>query len=294
MGAGAARWTLAARPLFPGDQALKLNAEPGPLRERYTSAQPFPHIVIDGLFADETLDAILAEFPRPDEIEWAAFDNATEKKLGYKHTSPLGPAICGISSGEMSSPPVLQFLEALTGIEGLIPDPYFGGAGPHQILPGGFLKIHADFNWHPLLKLDRRLNLLVYLNKDWREEYGGHLELWDRDMTRCGQRILPVFNRTVVFSTTDFSFHGHPTPLACPPGMDPQVGLVLLLHERPAGRGALGAARHDLQEDARARVGGRARAAGWRASSRRWSSWRPCWRSTAARSTGRSPAKTSS
>jgi len=196
---------------------LKLNVEPSPLRERYVSAQPFPHIVIDNLFPDETLDTILAEFPRPEEIEWAAFDNATEKKLGYKYTSPLGGKLRDFL-WEMSSPPVLQFLEALTGIEGLIPDPYFGGAGPHQILPGGFLKIHSDFNWHPLMKLDRRLNLLVYLNKDWKEEYGGHLELWDRDMTQCEQKILPVFNRTVVFSTTDFSFHGHPTPLSCPPG----------------------------------------------------------------------------
>lgn len=196
---------------------MKLNAEPSLLRERYVTADPFPHIVIDDLFPDETLNGILAEFPRPGDIDWASFDNATEKKLGYKYTSPLERNLCDFL-WEMSSPPVLQFLEALTGIEGLIPDPYFGGAGPHQILPGGFLKIHADFNWHPLLKLDRRLNLLVYLNRDWQEEYGGHLELWDRDMTRCGQRILPVFNRTVVFSTTDFSFHGHPTPLSCPPG----------------------------------------------------------------------------
>ena len=79
--------------------------------------------------------------------------------------------------------------------------------------------MHTDFNWHPKLRLDRRLNLLVYLNKDWKEEYGGHLELWDREMSHCEQKILPVFNRTVVFSTTDFSYHGHPTPLACPEGM---------------------------------------------------------------------------
>jgi hypothetical protein len=196
---------------------LKLNVDPNPLREQYVSARPFPHIVIDNLFDDETLDAILAEFPKPDEIEWAAFDNPTEKKLGYRYTSPLRRNLRDFLY-EMNSPPVLQFLEKLTGIEGLIPDPYYGGAGPHQILPGGFLKIHADFNWHPLMKLDRRLNLLVYLNKDWQEEYGGHLELWDREMAHCEQKILPVFNRTVVFSTTDFSYHGHPTPLACPEG----------------------------------------------------------------------------
>jgi hypothetical protein len=196
---------------------VNLKTDPSLLQERYVSARPFPHIVLDGLFPDETLEAVLADFPSPDEIEWARFDNSTEKKLGYRYTSPLKRNLRDFLY-EMSAPPVLRFLEELTGIEWLIPDPYFGGAGPHQILPGGFLKIHTDFNWHPLMKLDRRLNLLVYLNEDWKEEYGGHLELWDRGMTRCEERILPVFNRTVVFSTTDFSFHGHPKPLACPEG----------------------------------------------------------------------------
>jgi Rps23 Pro-64 3,4-dihydroxylase Tpa1-like proline 4-hydroxylase len=197
---------------------LRLRTDPSPLRPQYVAAQPFPHIVIDDLFASEDLERVLAAFPKPDEIEWRRFDNATEKKLGYWHESALHPDL-QLFLYQMNSAPVLRFLEALTGIQGLIPDPYYGGAGPHQILPGGFLKVHVDFNWHPLLKLDRRLNLLVYLNQDWREEYGGHLELWDRGMTRCEQRILPVFNRTVVFSTTDFSYHGHPEPLACPEGM---------------------------------------------------------------------------
>ena len=202
----------------PEERRVDLNANPAELRPQYQGASPFPHIAIDGLFADELLEEVLAAFPRPDDIPWKKFESATEKKLGWVHTAPLRPAMREFL-WQMSSPPVLQFLEALTGIEGLIPDPYFGGAGPHQILPGGFLKVHADFNWHPLLKLDRRLNLLVYLNKDWREEYGGHLELWDREMKAAERCILPVFNRTVVFSTTDFSYHGHPRPLACPDGM---------------------------------------------------------------------------
>lgn len=194
---------------------MKLNADPRALREGYATARPFPHIVLDGLFPDEVLDGVLADFPLPEEMG-ARFDNPLEKKLGFTYETPVRDKVRDFL-WTMSSAPVLQFLEALTGIEGLIPDPYFGGAGPHQILPGGFLKVHVDFNWHPLLKLDRRLNLLVYLNRDWREEYGGHLELWDRDMAHCGQKILPLFNRTVLFSTTDVSYHGHPTPLACPP-----------------------------------------------------------------------------
>lgn len=195
---------------------LRLHADPVALRPRYQNAEPFPHIAIDGLFDEDVLTEVLAEFPGLNDIEWQRFENRTEKKLGYTYKQPLAPRLRNFLF-EMNSPVLLEFLEQLTGIEGLIPDPYLGGAGPHQILPGGFLKIHADFNWHPIMRLDRRLNMLVYLNRDWEEEYGGHLELWDREMTRCVERILPVFNRTVVFSTTDWSFHGHPRPLSCPP-----------------------------------------------------------------------------
>jgi hypothetical protein len=195
---------------------MRLNADPAALRETYIHARPFPHIVLDGLFPDEVLEGVLADFPRPEEMG-SRFDNPMEKKLGYTCETPVRDRLRDFL-WTMSSAPVLQFLQALTGIDGLIPDPYFGGAGPHQVERGGFLKVHVDFNWHPLLKLDRRLNLLVYLNKDWQEEHGGHLELWSRDLARCEQRILPVFNRTVVFSTSEFSFHGHPAPLACPQG----------------------------------------------------------------------------
>ena len=76
--------------------------------------------------------------------------------------------------------------------------------------------VHVDFNKHGRYQLDRRLNLLLYLNKDWQEDYGGHFELWDRDMKNCVQKVLPVFNRVAIFSTTEHSWHGHPDPLNCP------------------------------------------------------------------------------
>lgn len=189
------------------------------MRDRYLSAEPFPHIALDGLFDDEALDIVLREFPAPADMQWMKFDSSTEKKLGYFHEkSRISNAIRDFLS-EMNSFEMLLWLEALTGIDGLIPDPYFGGGGLHQIEPGGFLKIHADFNVHPKLKLDRRLNMLIYLNRDWKEDYGGHLELWDTNRKACRERILPVFNRTVVFSTSDTSYHGHPHPLTAPPGV---------------------------------------------------------------------------
>ena len=186
---------------------------------RYRDAQPFPHIVLDGLFDDAALDAVLAEFPAPEAMQWMRFDNALEKKLGFFHETGTLSDVVRRFLDAMNSFEMLLWLEALTGIDGLIPDPYFGGGGLHQIEPGGFLKVHADFNVHPKLKLDRRLNMLIYLNKDWREDWGGHLELWDREGRACVERILPLFNRTVVFSTSDTSYHGHPHPLASPPGV---------------------------------------------------------------------------
>ena len=197
---------------------LRLNADPAALRAAYAAARPFPHTAIDGLFDDERLDGVLAGFPEPSDPSWSRFENDREKKLGnYGRLEELSAPVREFLF-ELNAPPMLAFLEALTGIDGLIPDPYFGGGALHQIVPGGFLQVHADFNWHPKLRLDRRLNMLIYLNRGWRPEWGGALELWDAGMTGPAASILPVFNRTVVFTTTDSSFHGHPRPLACPDG----------------------------------------------------------------------------
>jgi Rps23 Pro-64 3,4-dihydroxylase Tpa1-like proline 4-hydroxylase len=214
---------------------VKLNVDPDSLRDQYARAEPFPHIVIDGLFDDADLDGVLREFPAPDQMRWTRFDNSREKKLGFYHESSVISDAVRRFLDAMNGFEMLLFLERLTGISGLIPDPYFGGGGLHQIEPGGFLKVHADFNVHPKLHLDRRLNMLIYLNRNWMEEYGGHLELWDNAARTCRTKILPLFNRTVVFSTTDTSYHGHPHPLASPPGVTRKsVSLYYYTAGRPA------------------------------------------------------------
>ena len=198
---------------------VTLNYDPRTLREQYEDADPFPHIVLDGLFEADDLERVLAEFPTPEQMRWRRFESPLEKKLGYYHEDSAISSNVRAFLDAMNGFEMLLWLEAVTGMDGLIPDPYFGGGGLHQIEPGGFLKIHADFNVHPKLKIDRRLNMLVYLNKDWREEWGGHLELWTPDMSECRKRIAPLFNRTVIFSTTDTSYHGHPHPLTSPVGV---------------------------------------------------------------------------
>ena len=189
----------------------------GALAAPYQAAEPFPHVVIDNLLPEGPLLQALEFFPTAKELRWIDFDAVHERKLAFPDVERL-PAPLREVLYFLNSAVLLRFLEALTGIGGLIPDPYYTGGGLHQIEPGGFLGVHADFNKYERLALDRRLNLLLYLNRDWKEEYGGHLELWDRSMSRCVQKILPVFNRCVVFSTTDKAYHGHPTPLSCPPG----------------------------------------------------------------------------
>ncbi len=183
----------------------------------YLAAQPFPHTVIDRLFPDDVLDALIAEYPDPNSTAWKRYAAPMERKLEAQGRAIFGPVARSLVSA-MSSETMLRFLETLTGIRGLLPDPWLHGAGFHQIERGGYLKIHADFNVHYHHHLHRRLNVLLYLNRDWLPEYGGHLELWNATMSRCEQRIAPLFNRLAIFSTSSTSFHGHPDPLTCPVG----------------------------------------------------------------------------
>lgn len=200
----------------------------------YAAAKPFPHIVFDNFFDPELVDGVLAEFPRPDAIKWQRFDNDREIKLASAKEASFGP-VTRLLLYHLNGMTFLEFLGKVTGIDNLIPDPSFDGGGLHQIVPGGKLGVHADFNKHHQYGLDRRLNLLLYLNKNWKEEYGGNLELWDRDMTRCQAKVAPLFNRVMIFSTTDFTFHGHPDPLSCPEGMTRKsLALYYFSNGRPA------------------------------------------------------------
>jgi hypothetical protein len=184
--------------------------------DSFRDASPFPHVVIDDFLPGEVLNEVLEEFPAPEQPDWEEFDNAREVKLALSDVAQMGPRTRHLLA-EFNSSVFVDFLERLTGIDGLIPDPHYVGGGLHQIRRGGFLKVHADFNRHDRLKLDRRLNGILYLNQNWQEDWGGHLQLWDKDMAACEKKVLPVFNRFLIFATLDDANHGHPDPLTCPP-----------------------------------------------------------------------------
>lgn len=215
--------------------------------ERFATAEPFPHIVLDDFLPEWVLDRVLEEFPDPGEIPWKEFKQATSKKLATEGDEFFGDFTRHLLS-QLNSAAFLQFLERLTRIDSLIPDPYFEGGGLHQIEPGGFLKVHADFNFNERLRLNRRLNALIYLNRDWDESYGGALELWDREMTHPVTKVLPIFNRCVIFATTDYSYHGHPEPLTCPPDRA-RRSIALYYYTSPSSGEATAASHSTLYQE---------------------------------------------
>jgi len=185
--------------------------------KKYNTAQPFPHIVFDDFINEEVLNLCLQHFPDSEKAQASYNRSQEKKKLEYK-PEVLDPPLRALFYS-FNSLPFINFLQNLTGINGLIPDPYFLGAGLHEVQLGGYLNIHADFNHHKQLDLERRINVLIYLNKEWKEEYGGSLELWDEKMQSCKARITPLFNRCVIFNTSAGSLHGNPEPVAHPKGM---------------------------------------------------------------------------
>jgi Rps23 Pro-64 3,4-dihydroxylase Tpa1-like proline 4-hydroxylase len=189
----------------------------------YENNQPFPHIIIDNFFKSEVLNRIL------DCVNHLNLNDATHKFLNKKCPYEYNKYAYDISKvnelkdifDELNSQKFIEFLENLTGIEYLLANMKGGvkGSGIHRIKTGGYLGIHTDFNQFNNKiygKLDRRLNILIYLNPDWKEEYGGYLKLIEHNNLNNQKKILPILNRCVIFSTTNRSWHGHDEPLKSP------------------------------------------------------------------------------
>lgn len=203
----------------------KLNKLADELANKYQNQEPYNYIYIDNFFDEKQLKEIVNRFPSKEQLDFYKYDNPLEKKLANDQIEKLPYQISSLLY-ELITPKFLLFLEKLTGIEGLIPDPYFRGGGIHQIEKGGKLDIHIDFNIHPKLKLTRRLNVIIFLNENWKEEWNGDFQVWSGHiennkhvLDELKDKIYPIFNRLVVFSTSEKSYHGHPEELNCPEGV---------------------------------------------------------------------------
>ncbi|GAB2494876.1 hypothetical protein GCM10027084_05430 [Pseudoxanthomonas sangjuensis] len=196
----------------------------GELSAQFSASEPFRYIVIDDFLPYEHARFLSNRFPQPDHPVWLDWKKRSPHQYGKQGPGNsskfhlLDPTL-RFALYEFNTSPFLQFLEALTGIGKLIPDPHYTGGGMHQILRGGILDIHTDFNSYTRLDLHRQLNVLIYLNENWEPGYGGELELWDSSPKlggKCIESIPPLFNRAVIFKTDKTSFHGHPREWAAP------------------------------------------------------------------------------
>lgn len=182
----------------------------------YSTQPPFRHVVLKDAWDLPKLRECKAEIDAFDQWDGGADTVVSRRKQVCSNPYALPPAVSSVIT-EASSPRFLKWLMELTGEKALLPDPYLEGGGIHRIYEGGFLKVHADFNWNKRIQLYRRLNVLIYLNEAWQESWGGALELWTQDMKSCAKTVYPHMNTMVVFTTDDKSYHGHPHPIECPP-----------------------------------------------------------------------------
>lgn len=183
----------------------------------YANNNPFPHMVFDDFLPQSVAEAIAAEYPSVKEMneKWKFHDNQNVSRFLLEDTTQFSRRM-KLFAAAITSRSFLLFLETLTGIPALLPDPYFMGGGAMVTGKGGFLNVHVDFNWHQKLQSWRRCNALFYLTPDWNKEWEGNLELWTTDGKQKVKSVPPLFNRMVVFSTTSESFHGQPEPISCP------------------------------------------------------------------------------
>jgi len=187
-------------------------------KENFQNAEPFPHIVFDNFLDTDLVLELRKSFPDyDDEISWHVRDTENIKKR-YQEDDLKLSKIHRLMLREFNSRQFLLFLETLTGIEYIIPDPYFINGGVHISKKGDYLGVHVDFNWNHMIQAYRQVNVLLYLTESWKKEWNGALEIWKKDGKEPVKMIYPEFNRLVIFRTSEKSFHGHPVPLNTPDG----------------------------------------------------------------------------
>ena len=190
----------------------------GFLREVFHNKKPFKYVVFEGALKPDKAEIIYNTYPSTRNGLW---DGKTyiDQRNKFQKTEFEEGSIFNELFGELNGSQFISWLERLTAIEELKGDDKLFGGGLHQSTRGAFLNVHVDYNIHPQTKLHRRLNVLIYLNKDWKREYEGYLQLWDcnEEQKKLLEEVSPDFNRCVIFETNEISYHGHPKALNTPP-----------------------------------------------------------------------------
>jgi len=186
------------------------------LYEKFNTAQPFKHIIINDFLKKEYIDEIHDLFPTNFE-EWHKYYNPIEVKYANDDIDSLPKQIKDLFY-LLSSKKIINVISKMTGINDLEYDPYLHGAGLHAHPRYGRLNMHLDYEKHPITSKERRLNIILYLNKEWDQSWNGQTELWDKDMKECCVKSPIKYNTAIIFQTNDYSWHGVPEIILCPEG----------------------------------------------------------------------------
>lgn len=178
------------------------------LKTEFQTAFPYKHLVMDNFLTEDFANLLHDHFPSIDKLK-KHYNGLNEKKSEGANFSDFHPVFLDLRQILLSEP-LAKWTAEVTSIPNVMVTDDKLGAGLHQGGNGSFLDVHIDFNIHAEKNVYRRLNLLIYMNKDWKEqEYGGHLEMWDAKMTKCEKKVAPFFNRCVIFETNEISYHGY-------------------------------------------------------------------------------------
>ena len=176
------------------------------LAKSFAEAKPIRHLIVDNFLLPEVATEAFSVFPTMSEMD--VLKDFRQDKAQDPDIGKFNPIFKEIIFEHLHSQRLLNILVKITGMPNLTADSQLYAAGLAQGANGGFLNVHIDNSSHPVTNWYRRLNLLLYLNKNWTEEKGGHLELWDPELSKS-VAILPVFNRMLIFATDKQSWHGH-------------------------------------------------------------------------------------
>lgn len=188
---------------------------PEKLESEFQSALPYSHVVIDNFFNEKVAQECMNVFPDKTDSCWSKYNNPIERKLACNNIKLIPSAIQDILY-VLNTQEFVEKVMKITGIQNLEIDPYLHGGGIHSHPDEGHLDMHLDYSIHPVSKKERRLNLIIYLNQEWEEIYGGDLQMWDKNMKKCIKSIYPKYNRAILFQTSDLSYHGIPNGIHCP------------------------------------------------------------------------------
>jgi hypothetical protein len=179
--------------------------------------EPASICIIDNFLPKDIYGAAITEINAITAENWSIFENISSSRKECRNfiQAPLLETI----TNSFNSSNAIHWLEKLTGVSGLLPDPHLRGGGLCRILSGNKLDLHTDFNWNDQIRLNRKVNLILYLNQEWDTSWGGNLEFWDNDKTRCVRAIEPMPNRLVIWNYDPSLIHGLSERLVMPAGV---------------------------------------------------------------------------